>query len=280
MAKEEYTGADQTEHTGEPTRESPDPSVTNPPEPTPEPVAPQVETPEAPAATSTPWQKDLEAKFNDPAQRQAVDEFLRETVQPHVTKLEQDSVPNRDAQQLWDDFTQNPIDTYRAVTTELFGEEQAAQIDRALNAEVNEETGQLETPEGDQVRSEDIQDPRVKAVVEAHEESVRQKDYFDALAQTKAKYKDTIEINDELFHPFVAAADGDMDAAVQGYSKFVETAKTEYGAAPAGEAAPPVVDSTTQTGSEPPTTQKQTLDQAIDSFLEEQKSPPTTVGSV
>jgi hypothetical protein len=73
-------------------------------------------------ASDGPWAKDLAENFEDPATRAAVDEFLRTTVQPHVTKLEQATAPNRDAEKLWNDFRESPVETYLAVSGELFGE--------------------------------------------------------------------------------------------------------------------------------------------------------------
>jgi predicted RNA-binding Zn ribbon-like protein len=96
----------------------------------PTPTAPE---PAAPAP-SGPWANDLTSHFEDPSERARVDAFLRETVQPHVTRIEQERAQLKPAEQLYADLVENPADTYVALTEELFGEDATKAIQDQLTA--------------------------------------------------------------------------------------------------------------------------------------------------
>src|SRR3954471_5592732 len=75
---------------------------------TPAAPAPQTyETPAVPAAPAPrgPWADELQTRFTDADQRAQVDAFLRESAQPHVTRVEQERAGLRPAEQLWNDLT-------------------------------------------------------------------------------------------------------------------------------------------------------------------------------
>src|SRR5436190_4659206 len=89
-------------------------------------VQPDVQEPAAPAPEidqDAPWSSDLQERISDADVRAQVDQYVRDTVQPYVTQLEQGSAEDRFARKLWNDFTENPADTYIAVTREMFGED-------------------------------------------------------------------------------------------------------------------------------------------------------------
>ncbi len=60
-----------------------------------EPSAPAAEAPAAPATGSAPWSKDIEA-MGLGTHGDVVDGYLRETIQPRITKLEQDLAEYRE----------------------------------------------------------------------------------------------------------------------------------------------------------------------------------------
>jgi hypothetical protein len=62
-----------------------------------------------------------------------VDQFLRETVQPHVTRVEQSRTP--EAEELYNALNENPAEAFMAITTELWGEDAAETVRQALTAQ-------------------------------------------------------------------------------------------------------------------------------------------------
>lgn len=80
---------------------------------------------------ASPWSDDLSRAFPDEGQRGQVDQFLRTTVQPYITRKEQElgevgNVWN----QLWDDDQSFP--TYLTLAETLYGEEVAVKLARTL----------------------------------------------------------------------------------------------------------------------------------------------------
>ncbi len=276
----------------DPAPEAPDvptPEVTpEPPAPADPPTAP--EAPPAESAPETPWQKDLEAQFTDETVRNQVNEFLGSKVQPYVTKLEQESAPSRDAQKLWDDFISDPVNTYRSVTEELFGEETSEKITGVLSNATGQEPDAAQAAA--QVDAGDVDaaelPPELREVVEHFQQEKRTKAYGEEFDRVKGseEFKD-VAIDKDLFHPFVVAADGDFDIAAAGYKQWHDQASAKFGLNPPSpdqiqDAPPPTIGQATPSGGNPPPVvkQDQTLDDALDDFFTEQKTPPTTVGPV
>lgn len=258
------------------------------PAPDPEPAEPAVEPAAAeptsePAATpSTPWDSDLAQHFEDPAQQRAVSEFLRATVQPYVTKIEQESAPDRHAQKLWDDFTNQPAETFMAVAQEIFGDERAEELRRVLV----DEGGTPPVSEEYDVQLDELP-PEVRQAVEFTQAQKRQEAWNDALKQIQDDNPD-IKIKEELFAPFVNATDGNLDTAVKAYRSHIESFAEEYGfeRKPAEEAvetedAPAVIGAATRAPSAPPVeTMPETIEDAIDELwdeMNEKKNAPVTL---
>ena len=268
------------------------------PDENPEGPAPQEPAPPASDSQSSgsPWSSDLETRFEDEAIRSQVDEFLRETVQPHVTKIEQDSATNRDANRLWNDFAEEPIETYVAVTKEIFGDELASRITAAIDPsnedtdpDPAEETYEWDTDPDPDDGSDDELDPRVAKAVDIVESQQREKAWKDALESVEADFKEDnpdLEFDEELFTPFVVATEGDFDTAVEAYKSFIGNAKEKFGIKVPGEEEvaedppPPVLDSDGRRPSTPPQKENyESLDDAMDAFFAEQKAPPPVTGS-
>ncbi len=255
------------------------------PEPQQEPAAPTPDTAESVQSDATPpnpgpWSADLEAAFDDPNQRAAVDAFLREKVQPRVTQLEQQSAPNRAAERLYDDFTQNPVDTYYSVTEELYGPEAAEAVKAAL-------AGDDSAPDAE----DDILDdtdadlsnlpPEAREAIEYVQEQRQEAAYNAELDKIKADKPD-LDLDPELFAPFVMAADGDLEVAVENYESFLTRFKPSEGGEPEPTPQAPPTVGQDRTGATTPPTEKsyESLDEAMDEYFAEQRSAPPTVGQV
>lgn len=255
---------------------------------------------------TSPWDSDLATAFEDEDLRTKVSEFLGEKVQPYVTKIEQDSKPNRDAQRLWEGFNESPVDTYIAVSREIYGPEVAdkvaailqggdAPVEESPATDTTEETQETEEETPTTKLSFDDLPPEVKEVV-AQTQAAKQKEaYYGEIDRVTAEHADSLpkgeddkpQLNVDLFHPFVVAADGDFDKAWDAYEAFQSQAKETFGIqVPAvdedGKPVPPTtLDSQTRDSSAtPPQEVKyESLDEAMDAFFDEQKSPPPTVGA-
>lgn len=247
------------------------------------PDPPVVDDP-APAPSDTPWAADLETLFEDPAVRGQVDGFVREKIQPYVTQLEQATQVNRDAERLWNDFRETPVDTFGAVAVELFGDEKAEELRALLAGETPpEEPPVTPTPDTYEEFSidEDELPPHVREAVEYAANKKQQEEWDEAFADVQARNSD-VEIVEELFYPFVTAADGDIDEAASSYKAWYEKGKTKFAGIEIDpddipDTNPPPVNNpkVDPAPSAPPEKQQQTLDEAMDEFFAEQNAPPT-----
>lgn len=240
--------------------------------------------PAAQGQGSGPWTNDLASTFEDEGIRTQVDTFLRDKVQPYVTQLEQRSKPSPEDElgiQLYNDLREDPSSTYLAITEELFGEDGALAIQRALaesfGVELEDEPASAQ-PSGDL-------DPRVARAVEHIERQEAREAYDSALTELKGQDP---ELDEELFHPFVVAADGDIQTAYRGYKQWSDRVKSTYAPAEEGAeldvsaAAPPVIGSDVQAPTAPPVQKTyESFDDAMDDFLADVRGgAPPVVGSV
>lgn len=259
----------------------------------------EVDSPDAGAST-TPWSDDLEAAFEDEDLRSKVNEFLGDKVQPYVTRIEQEARPSRDATRLWDQFNDQPVDTFVQVGTELWGKEVADQIVSVLQGEspapsdedTDVDVDDEETDdESTQVAFDDLP-PEVQNAVAKQQQEDQRKAYYEEIDRVKTDYADKLpkdeegnpQLNVDIFHPFVLTAQGDFDAAAEAFLSWRDTAKSEFGInIPNADDvdAPPVINSDTKnaSGKPPQTEEYESLDDAMDAFFKEQDSPPPTVGT-
>ena len=244
--------------------------------------------------STAPWDADLEERFDDPDVREAVSEYLQDTIQPHITKLEQASSGDRQAQQLWDAFQENPIETYKEVTRELYGDERALEIAKLIEQGAStEEAVDATAPDSADEQDEALKLEQLPAEVQeavARQQQEEQRDaYYGEIERLQTEHADELpktedgepELDVDLFHPFVLAAEGDFDRAYEGYSKWMEQAKERFGIQvpeTVGEP-PPAMDSTTASPATTPPVEKsyESLDDAMDDFFAEQKTAPPTV---
>lgn len=243
-----------------------------------------------------PWADSLNTRFEDPEIRQTVDAFLREDVQPYVTRLEQGR--NSDAEQLYAELQEKPGQTYLAISEELFGAEVSQKVQDLLLSSFGGTEGDGDdlppevTPGAPVVPADDAPlNPRVERMVKQFEADENQRAYDAELARVKAKAaaEGKPEVIDELIHPFVMAT-GDFDKALEGYAKYYNQFRQQFSgpqdeaaqaAAAAANQPPPVIGSDSATTTTPPVqTKYSSIDEALDDFFAEgKKAPPAPVGS-
>lgn len=235
----------------------------------------------APAQGAGPWANDLAKVFEDEGVRGQVDSFLRSTVQPHVTRLEQASQVNEDAAKLYADFQDNPGGTYLAVTEELFGDDLTEIIRNHLAGEDADEAVEDETEE---VHEGSNLDPRLAKLLEKEDLREQREQYEVELARIR---ETDPQLDPELLAPFVVAADGDVDTAYAGYKQWLEKAGVQGTAAEevVADEPPAVLGSDSESPSSPPVRKDYggSLDAALDDFFAETKGkgdPAPPVGSV
>lgn len=246
-----------------------------------------------------PWDSDLAERFEDEDTRNAVSEFLGEKVQPYVTKLEQESKPNRDATVLWEQFHEDPTETTVQVIRELYGDDKAKAFADSLiegnEAPSNDDITTTETTQTEPVDQNiefDKLPTEVQELVKKQQLEESRQQYYSELDRVKTDHADELpkddegnpKLNENLFHPFVVAAEGDFDKAFEGFQKFVSEASGELGTqtGDGDNTPPPTIDSKTRDASSTVPTQKtnQSFDDAMDDFLADLKTPPPTVGAV
>jgi hypothetical protein len=242
---------------------------------------------------SAPWSADLAQRFPDEATRQQVDAYLREVQQPRMTQLEQQASQYKtelvDAEQalgLWKGFEENPGETFFSVTSQLFDEETANKILSMISDDSN--------PQGQQQAAQVVADASQQAAQQAQMAqppalAPEYKELLDRLKQQDAETQYYKAIDDVLanpankdldgdllrenIHPFVAATEGDFDAAVVRYRAMVSrfgppATDTDI----AAHNAPPVLDGQGAATNGAPVTRKYTLDEAIKETFDELKA--------
>lgn len=166
---------------------------------------------------NTPWADSIRSTFADPAMQDAVDDFLAQTVQPHVTKLEQKTVGLEQAQELYNDLLSDPGGTYVAITRELFGDETAERVIASL------EGGEVDTDDSTDERPVSGLAPEDQELLEEIKADRAQKAYEKAINDFRDDGREDIQA--KLFHPFVAGANGDLEAAYEGYKQWLAESK-------------------------------------------------------
>jgi hypothetical protein len=231
----------------------------------------------APVQGGGPWDNDLSSLFEDEGTRSQVSDFLRQKVQPYVTQLEQSRSTIQAAEQLYADLLDDPAATYIAISQELFGADGAEQIRGVLSSFIDDDDDdEPDTP------ADTSRDPDVESVVKWFKEKNAKEAYDSELKRIQDQDS---SVNRDLFHPFVVAAEGDFDAAYQGYKNWYSQAQSSFTPPPpAAEQAPPppAIGSDVTPGTAPPVQKTYgSMDEAIDDFMREvSPGAPTTVGSV
>lgn len=227
-----------------------------------------------------PWAKLIEERFSDPDLQAEVDAFLRENIQPYVTKKEEDAALAEGAKALYDDFQSDPGQAWVNVTAEIFGEDRANEVLAYLKSQGLEAEGDGPT---DPTPSSSLPPEQQQVLDWANEQRNRSlyEENLNALAAAHPEFDDKAR---KLIAPFITAADGDMEVAFAGYTAWLAEAVGVPAAPeePTTAEPPPVIGSGDGAPPAPPTVKRgQSLDAALDDFFNEQKSSaPPTVGSI
>lgn len=180
-----------------------------------------------------PWQADIESAFTDPDVQEAVDQLIRERVQPRMTQLEQQLAGARDAQNLWDQIHQDPVGTFNALRDELVAAGYPlSEAQSAAAAAVQE--GQASPPPAAAPATTAAaaqEDPRV-AEMYAYWQSQREMEQYDATVAQIVNDPANADINPNRYHTYVAAADGDFEKALSMYRSDVLQILADYGIDP------------------------------------------------
>jgi hypothetical protein len=185
---------------------------------------------------TSPWADDLTRAFPDEGQRGQVDQFLRSTVQPYITRKEQEiGEVSKVWNQLWDEDMTFP--TFLELGAQLYGPDVATTIAQSLATHFEQQgmspedaaaaavevTEDAAAKELGQQSAQSQQPPSFEEWLKQQPPEVRQymtqesasredklyEEQLDAVAKTEP----TINANRELFSRYVAAAEGDLDAA-------------------------------------------------------------------
>jgi len=261
--------------------------------------APEVEAQEAPEQVeqtqepTSPWANDLQELFTDEGVRGNVDAFLREKVQPYITKIEQDSAADRRAKNLWDQFSEDPYATFEQVAVEIYGEDVADKIKRAMDDE-GDPDAQAQAIDEVVAESEDSESlfdlkdlpPEVRRLVEEKQELEAEAAFDDEIKEVKEwMSENNIPFDEEVFYPFVANAEGDIELAVDHYQAWVEKAEGTFGIKLDGadeeiSVPPQTISSESRQAAPPPQAPSyESLDEAMDDWLKEENAPPPVVGN-
>lgn len=180
----------------------------------------------------SPWKQDIDSRFTDPETAAAVDQLIRERIQPRVTQLEQQLAGTRDAQGLWERIHQDPLGTFNALRDELVGlGYPVAEATAAAEATINEaQTSPTAEPQHTAAAAQE--DPRV-AEMYADWQRQRELAQYDATVEQIVNDPANADINPNRYHTFVAAADGDFNRALEMYRADVATVLQTYGIDPA-----------------------------------------------
>jgi hypothetical protein len=247
-----------------------------------QPTTPGQDPQPIPTIPASPWSSDLEQRFADPAVRAQVDAYVRERVQPHTTKLEQDLAATRDAVSLWEALSSDDTvgDTYLQITRELFPD-RADAVAAALQAEQQAAEAQQQQqapPPAPPALSEDDR--------QAIEYARRQREealYEEQFKQVVAEHADA-NIDRTLFDDSVAVCEGDFTKAFDHYQARLARFSELHPPAPAtpGDPAPPVIGSDTGgTSSTTPTTQRYaSFKEAIGAMMDQDRAARGAVAPV
>jgi hypothetical protein len=190
----------------------------------------------APPELSGPWANDIRERFSDPAQQAAVDQLLREKVQPYVTQREQE-IGN--VAGIWDDLwdQEASLPTFLGLAESIYGQEAAQQLaatfqtmfeqqgmppaqaqqagEQAAAQQALEQQGNPEDAEGfEEWLSK--QPPEMQRLVMDDISRREDETYNGQLGYIAENIEPTVSAQDgRLFSRYVAASDGDLGEAIE-----------------------------------------------------------------
>lgn len=254
--------------------------------------APAQAEPATPAPPQTyqsdaPWGQDLSQAFSDPQIAADVDAFLKRTVQPRVTQLEQQYAETEQARQLYQAYEADPEAANIAVNRTLYGDDYADQLAASLNradlmagpaAQAAQQQYQQQVRPQPQPAAAPTPavPPEYQEMYQEWSNNKQQTAYDEAKAAFLAdpQYAD---VNPKLFDPFVAGAET-WEQAVGSYRAYAANFAQNGNSNEQPPQPPPTLgsDAVGAPGSTP-TYPDENLDEAIDGMFSENKpgAPPT-----
>lgn len=236
-------------------------------------ASPETPTPqEQPVELSGPWAKDLERAFQDPQVRAQVHQFMAESYQPYVTRLESEKAELAQQAEVLDALREDPVGALVELSTVLGGEELAELVQQHLTPAQQEEFAEEMEDQSQQL------DPRIEQMLEDWEAQKTEEFYQQELERIGAT-----DVDRELLDPFVLAYQGDVEAGYKAYQEYVERLRREAGAKvdDAAPSAPGVMGSDSSSPPSPTSaTMPRSLDEALDSLVSDLRgSAPQPVGT-
>lgn len=270
---------------------------------------------------AAPWTNDIAALTDDPALQARFDEYLRTNIQPRMTQLEQQAARyNPDADNLWQAFANDADGTFTEITRTLYGDEQAELVQRALAGELGAQAQQQAETQVQQAAAEAQQQaetqvpqnfnlpPEYKEALDEFVSERQAKQYTDALSQLASQPQNAdlivtvpdfdaegnqvgshqVDLIAEHVHPFVYAAEGDLEEGIARLRNFVKqfgvpASQAQIDEAGAQHAAPNVMGGEGAQAATTPVNEKLSWDQAWDSFKNDihdanhPKAPPVGI---
>lgn len=227
-----------------------------------------------------PWAGDFAEYFGENQEvRTAADRYMREKVQPHITELEQH--PSR---QLYADMLEDFEGTVAGLLGEVYDEDTQNAFVEWMAERVEGGEPPAEQPAAAAAEAQPQRSPEDQELLEWARQKRQQEQETAAQAEASEHYKTELArvkqlpggetIIDELFYPFVAAADGDLDAALEGWKKYGGDLRAKFGIPePEPKPAPHVLGGDGPPSGTPPTEKKyESLDDALDDTLAEMRA--------
>ncbi len=178
-------------------------------------VAPEVAAPpaEVPAASSTPWRRELDEYFADQPEdfRAKVDSYVREKRQPYVTKLEQERADLEERAAWYDDLEADPDAVLRDAIEQKYSPDVAAKFVALLEEGAPAEEAVAALPAATLA-------PEDRAVLDYAKEQQAERELATYLAEVDEVLKDKPHVNKDSFHFYVEKA-GDLADALELYNK-------------------------------------------------------------
>lgn len=230
--------------------------------------------------------------------RGIADTYMRETVQPRITQLEQGQLPDGQ-RQFWDDFEQNPDEALLSLADEVYSEKNPdarAFFETALEFAKGDFQPSQEVPtnqppapeEPDYQELELDEDGRPVAYDPRVTEQQEDQAYTALLGSLQTEHPELIPAEwsadtlDEVLSPYIYAAEGDPEAALAAFGRAVavfnpepdapltDAQKAQLSAETNGV---PTVQGGLQPGEVEP--QYESIRDGVDAWLAESKAPPT-----
>jgi hypothetical protein len=207
------TGAPPAAPTFDPT---PDPTPPSPGTPATETPSPGTSAPWA----NAPWAETLEARFEDPAQREAVHGYLQEEIQPYVTRREQELGGLSEMWEALDDQEQS-LPTFLTIAEEKYGPEVAQVFADAIlqHVQAQQEGSDPANPSGDAPETyEEWYEKQPPWIQEREDVRLAEEEDGNYESEVQQHAPDVVALGQraqEHFGRYVLALEGDVAAAKQ-----------------------------------------------------------------